>query len=118
MSENSVQNSVGIAGKNGGTLLPGGVPGNKGGTGRPKNEIREAARRDFEAAMPLIAEVALNLEHPNWKTAIDTLVKVAGLQQVDQTSGDKPIEPGTTVVIGKDVPLADVLASIKALKGE
>ncbi len=102
MSENSVQNSVGIAGKNGGTLLPGGVPGNKGGTGRPKNEIREAARRDFEAAMPLIAETALNLEHPNWKTAIDTLVKVAGLQQTDVTSNDKAIE--TLRVVFEDEP--------------
>jgi hypothetical protein len=115
MSEKSVEKSV-MPGRNGGTLKRGG--NTTPGTGRPKNEIREAARRDFEAAMPLIAEVALNLEHPNWKTAIDTLVKVAGLQQIDQTSGDKPIEPGATVVIGKDVPLADVLASIKALKGE
>jgi len=43
MSENSVQNSVGIAGKNGGTLLPGGVPGNAGGTGRPNDEFRRKA---------------------------------------------------------------------------
>ena len=117
MSENTEQNTEFNIGVNGNPLKVGN-PGNKGGTGRPKNEIRAAAMVDFEAAMPLIRETALNLDHPHWKTAIDTLVKVAGLQQVDQTSGDKPIEPGTTVVIGNDVPLADVLASIKALKGE
>jgi hypothetical protein len=101
MSENHVENHVnGIPGRNGGTLRNGGT--NKGGTGRPKNEIREAARRDFEAAMPLIAETALNLDHPNWKTAIDTLVKVAGLQQTDVTSGDKPVE--TLRVVFEDEP--------------
>ena len=102
MSENNGEHNGLAPQPHGGSLRNGGTPGNRGGTGRPKNEIREAARRDFEAAMPLIAETALNLEHPNWKTAIDTLVKVAGLQQTDVTSNDKAIE--TLRVVFEDEP--------------
>ena len=106
MSENSVDNNV-IPGRNGGVLNRGGTPGNKGGTGRPKNEIREAARRDFEEAMPLIREAAMNLDHPNWKTAIDTLVKVSGLQQTDVTSGDAALQT-VTVVFEAETPMATI----------
>ena len=106
MSENHVDNHVKtIPGRNGGTLRNGGT--NKGGTGRPKNEIREAARRDFEEAMPLIREAAMNLDHPNWKTAIDTLVKVSGLQQTDVTSGDEALKT-VTVVFEAETPMATI----------
>jgi hypothetical protein len=46
--------------------------------------------------------------------------KYTGLEKavVDNQSSDGSMSPKPTVVIGKDVPLADVLASIKALKGE
>lgn len=106
MSENHVKKHVdGIPGRNGGTLRNGGT--NKGGTGRPKNEIREAARKDFEDAMPLIREAAMNLDHPNWKTAIDTLVKVSGLQQTDVTSGDQALQT-VTVVFEAETPMATI----------
>ena len=91
MSENHVENQVKtIPGRNGGTLRNGGT--NKGGTGRPKNEIREAARRNFDDAMPLLDEIKLDPEHPHWKFVIETLVKVSGLQQTDVTSGDQPVK--------------------------
>jgi hypothetical protein len=99
-SETSVETSV-MPGRNGGTLRAGGGNPQRNG-GRPKNEIRAAAMVDFEAAMPLIRETALNLDHPHWKTAIDTLVKVAGLQQTDVTSNDKAIE--TLRVVFEDEP--------------
>lgn len=104
MSEKSVEKSV-MPGRNGGTLRRGG--NTTPGTGRPKNEIREAARRDFEEAMPLIREAAMNLDHPNWKTAIDTLVKVSGLQQTDVTSGDAALQT-VTVVFEAETPMATI----------
>lgn len=92
MSENNGGNNGLAPQPHGGALRTGGTPGNKGGTGRPKNEIREAARKDFEDAMPLIREAAMNLDHPNWKTAIDTLVKVSGLNHTEvENSGDMTI---------------------------
>lgn len=56
-TENSVRNSVGpIQGRNGGTLLPGGLPGNKGGPGRTPNEIRALARQPLPDAISKIAD--------------------------------------------------------------
>lgn len=107
MSENNGGNNGLAPQPHGGALRNGGTPGNKGGTGRPKNEIREAARRDFEEAMPLIREAAMNLDHPNWKTAIDTLVKVSGLQQTDVTSGDAALQT-VTVVFEAETPMATI----------
>jgi hypothetical protein len=45
--KNSVENNETIAGRNGGRLLAGGVRGNKGGTGRPPNVIRQGFRKDL-----------------------------------------------------------------------
>jgi hypothetical protein len=42
-----VENNESIAGRNGGRLLTGGVRGNKGGTGRPPNVIRQGFRKDL-----------------------------------------------------------------------
>ena len=84
----------------GGALRNGGT--NKGGTGRPKNEIRDTARRNFDEAMPLLEEIKQDPEHPHWKFVIETLVKVGGLQQTDITSGDKPLE--TLKVVFEDEP--------------
>lgn len=106
MSENTENKTEVNIGVNGNPLKVGN-PGNKGGTGRPKNEIREAARKDFEDAMPLIRQAAMNLDHPNWKTAIDTLVKVSGLQQTDVTSGDQALQT-VTVVFEAETPMATI----------
>ena len=41
--------------KHGGALLPGGVPGNKGG-GRPSNELRGSMREILEKGLPHLEE--------------------------------------------------------------
>ena len=43
--------------KHGGALLPGGVPGNKGG-GRPPNELRGSMREILEKGLPHLEEFA------------------------------------------------------------
>ncbi len=45
-------------GKNGGTLLAGGMIGNKGGTGRPPNIVREMAAEGLVDALPDICKMA------------------------------------------------------------
>jgi len=81
-------------------LLPGGVIGNKGGTGRPKSEVRAACADSFDARIPKLQEIADNKEGKYSASdvlkALDLLGKYGGLQQVDQTSDDKPIQ--TTVI--------------------
>lgn len=54
MAVNSVINSVELlpTGRNGGMLLAGGLPGNKGGSGRPASAIRAELRDGLAAAMP------------------------------------------------------------------
>lgn len=42
----------------GGALNSGGTPGNKGGTGRPPNVIREMAREGMTKALPNILRIA------------------------------------------------------------
>jgi len=54
--ENSVNNSV-QNGRNGGTLRVGN-PGNKGGPGRPPSKIREIARDEWAALIPMLRRVA------------------------------------------------------------
>ena len=88
---NTVEKTVRPA-LNGGHFITGN-PGNKGGTGRPKNEIREACAESFDQAK----QVALDIIAKGTATdadklrALDILGKYGGLQQVDQTSGDKPL---------------------------
>lgn len=48
--------------KNGGALYAGGVPGNKGGTGRPPNELRRLAREGVAKALPNIQRLAENAD--------------------------------------------------------
>lgn len=42
----------------GGALLSGGVPGNKGGTGRPPSTIRRRLRGSFEDRIPTLEKIA------------------------------------------------------------
>jgi hypothetical protein len=60
----------------------------------------------------------LRLDTRKWY-ASKIIPKIYGEKQtIDNQSSDGSMSPKPSVVIGKDVPLADVLASIKALKGE
>jgi hypothetical protein len=43
--------------RHGGGLLPGGLPGNKGGTGRPPSQIRAALRASYDARMGFLDDV-------------------------------------------------------------
>ena len=43
---------------NGGTLLPGGKPGNKGGIGRPPSAIREHLRGSFAERVKVLESIA------------------------------------------------------------
>lgn len=59
MAENNGENNVSkprIPGRNGGSLNPGGTPGNSGG-GRPPNRVRSMAREATEEGIPIIAEL-------------------------------------------------------------
>jgi hypothetical protein len=120
MSENTVDNSV-MPGKYGGELKVGN-PGNAGGTGRPKSEVRAACASAFDARIPKLQAIADNVDGTYSSSdvlkALDMLGKYGGLQQVDQTSGDTPLKQAPAVTIGADVPLADVLNAIEKLKGE
>lgn len=79
-------------GANGGQLLVGN-PGNKGGTGKPKSEVRERCVGSFDERIPILEQIAndVNANPADRLKAIDLLGKYGGLQQVDQTSGDKPL---------------------------
>jgi hypothetical protein len=93
--ENSEENSEGLVPQpNGkGALLKGGVVGNRGGTGRPKSEIRKACAEAFDSRIPRLLEIMDEASTPaEYMKALDLLGKYGGLQQIDATSGDKPIE--------------------------
>lgn len=47
-----------IPGRNGGRLLLGGKPGNKGGPGRPPSTIRAVAREEFADLIPELVKIA------------------------------------------------------------
>jgi len=102
MSGNSDKNSD-VRLKN---LLPGGVVGNAGGTGRPKSEVRAACASAFDARIPKLQAIADNVDGTYSSSdvlkALDMLGKYGGLQQTDVTSGDKPVE--TLKVVFEDEP--------------
>ena len=51
---NGVNNGEMVAQEHGGALNPGGTPGNKGGTGRPPNELRGTLREILERGLPVL----------------------------------------------------------------
>ena len=55
---NSGGNSGLIPQAHGGALLPGGVPGPRGGTGRPRSKIRELSALEYERRIPLLGDIA------------------------------------------------------------
>lgn len=73
VAENSVENSVtGIPGRNGGTLLPGGQEGNKGGTGRPPNEFKAAmqALASRDDVLESLKRITDDPDHPHYMAAL------------------------------------------------
>lgn len=76
-----------------GALLKGGVVGHRGGGGRPKSEIRKACAEAFDSRIPRLLQIMDEASTPaEYMKALDLLGKYGGLQQIDATSGDKPIE--------------------------
>jgi hypothetical protein len=77
----------------GGALKTSGTVGNRGGTGRPKSEIRKACAEAFDSRIPRLLQIMDEASTPaEYMKALDLLGKYGGLQQIDATSGDKPIE--------------------------
>lgn len=76
----------------GGALKQGTNFGNKGG-GRPKSEIRRACAEAFDSRIPRLLEIMDNASTPQeYMKALDLLGKYGGLQQIDATSGDNPLQ--------------------------
>ena len=74
-----------------GALRNGGT--NRGGTGRPKSEIRRACAEAFDSRIPRLLEIMDNASTPQeYMKALDLLGKYGGLQQIDATSGDNPLQ--------------------------
>lgn len=69
-----------------------GNPGNKGGPGRPKSEIRARLADSFHQRIPILEEIADNPEHHERLKAVDMMAKYSGLAQMDITSGDMPLK--------------------------
>ena len=76
----------------GGALKQGTNFGNRGG-GRPKSEIRRACAEAFDSRIPRLLEIMDNASTPQeYMKALDLLGKYGGLQQIDATSGDNPLQ--------------------------
>jgi hypothetical protein len=99
MADNIAKN----IGKNG-AVLNVGNPGNAGGTGRPKSEIRARCAGSFDQRIAIAEEIADNPDssQSDRLRALDLLAKYGGLQQTDVTSGDKPVD--TLKVVFEDEP--------------
>ena len=85
-----------MPGANGGTLLAGGMPGNKGG-GRPPSAIRERCRGSFAERIPILEEIAddVDLRPQDRVKAIDVLAKYGGVDKLALTPDEQP-EQGMT----------------------
>ena len=76
-----------------GALLKGGVVGHRGAGGRPKSEIRRACAEAFDSRIPRLLEIMDEASTPQeYMKALDLLGKYGGLQQIDATSGDNPLQ--------------------------
>jgi hypothetical protein len=84
---NNVKNNV-IPARNGGYLNPGGTLGNKGGTGRPPNELRALARQGLGPGIEFATTVATDNDRED-KIRLDAvkLLKDIGIpSQVETVS--------------------------------
>jgi hypothetical protein len=84
-----------ITGKPQGMLNTGGTPGNKGGTGRPPNAIRERMRAGLDAALDLVDKM---MEDPDQLSPaqklqmVDLLARYGIGAKVDVTTDDVPVK--------------------------
>jgi hypothetical protein len=74
----------------GGALLSGGVPGHKGGGGRPPSLVRALCLGSFAERIKVLEQIADDpASSPSDKrAAVDTLGKYAGLLKVEHTGAD------------------------------
>lgn len=107
MSENTTKNIS----NRGHKVLNVGNPGNAGGTGRPKSEVRAACASAFDARIPKLQEIADNANGTYSSSdvlkALDMLGKYGGLQQTDVTTGDQALQT-VTVVFEAETPMATI----------
>ena len=90
--------------EHGGALLAGGVPGNKGGTGRPSLEFKEwcASLLDDPEVRAEAEAVLKDKKHPAFKAMFAEVAdraKGKAAQSIDHTTGGKPLPAVTRVVI-------------------
>ena len=66
----------------GGALLSGGVPGNRGGPGRPRSKVKELSALEYEKRIPLLGEIADDdgEKASDRIRAVDVLGRHGGLQ--------------------------------------
>ena len=89
--ENHGQENEMIPQPHGGALRNGGT--NRGGTGRPKSEIRKACAEAFDSRIPRLLQIMDEASTPaEYMKALDLLGNYGGLQQIDATSGDNPLQ--------------------------
>lgn len=93
MADGNIGKNIGMQGL---PVLNIGNPGNKGGPGRPKSEIRRACAEAFYDRIPMLAKIAdAEEEGATTKTdrlkAIDLLGKYGVGNSSDITSGDQPL---------------------------
>ncbi len=111
----------------GGALLPGGVHGHKGGRGKPRSKVRQAAALAFEERLPILSEIAdgrgyvdltercpkcghegekltanaikAAIPSPSDRTrALDVLGKYGGVDKLELTDEEQPRESGQAMM--------------------
>ena len=95
----------------GGALLRGGKPGNRGGSGRPPDVIRQRCRESFDKRIPILEQIAddklkKGSEQPRVRDrimAIDTLAKhgFGGDTKIVAAQADTPEGYRFTLILGE-----------------
>ena len=87
--------------KHGGALLPGGVPGNKGGTGRPPDEFkgRMAAIASLEAGLEFLEKCVVGEHGPQFAIAAHRYVADRGYGRVSNVVEGSPDAPTAPTAI-------------------
>ena len=115
MADQNIKKNISKAGV---PVLNVGNPGNKGGPGRPKSEIRARCAAAFDARIPILEKIADNDEHHEQSKAIDMLGKYGGLAQTDITSGDQPLNGYDLSKLDPETELPVFLALLQKIAPE
>jgi hypothetical protein len=108
-----------IPGPRGGALWTGGIPGNKGGTGRPPSALRQLARELYGEYLEPTTRKIMDSENPlDMKTKVQVLDHYAkfGLGEVQAVADDTVLKAVGTILanyLPEDV-LQQVFAEIEA----